>query len=149
MEHGRDTDPLPRAGGFLFIPPLHPPASVGGWGWWYKPPKSNRGGAMTKCIICNERPGLNGDGLCNNCQQKVDSLGKARQPDKPFRFVTYRGHVVGMFPSGKGTFAPRLLGRNPDHLPKGKTLNLDHYIEGFSRETIKRLKATVLSLAGA
>jgi hypothetical protein len=104
---------------------------------------------MTKCIICEKRPSSNGNGFCHNCQQKADSEAKAQQPDKPFRYVTYRGHVVGMFPSGEGTFKPRLLGRNPDHLPRGKTLDLNHYIEGFSRETIKRLKATVLSLAGA
>lgn len=104
---------------------------------------------ITKCIICHKRPALNGDGHCNNCQQKIDSLSKAQKANQPFRYVTYKGHVVGMFPSGEGKFTPRLLGRNPDNLPKSKTLNLNSYIEGFSRETIKRLKATVLSLADA
>ena len=104
---------------------------------------------VTKCIICRQRPGLNGNGICASCQQKLDKEAKAHKPDKPFRYVTYRGHVVGMYPSGSGALKPRLLGRNPDRLPKGKTLNLNHYIEGFDRGTIKRLKATVLSLAGA
>lgn len=104
---------------------------------------------VTKCIICHQRPALNGNGLCNNCQQQSDSFSKAHTPSEPFRFVTFRGHVVGMYPSGEGKFKPRLLGRNPDRLPKSKTLNLNNYIEGFSRDTIKRLKATVLSLAGA
>jgi hypothetical protein len=120
-------------------------------GWWagMAVQAAKKGDAMTKCIVCHQRPGLNGNGLCHNCQQKVDSENKARQPDKPFRYVTYRGHVIGMYPSGNGTFKPRLLGRNPDLLPQGTTLDLNHYIEGFSRETIKKLKATVLSLAGA
>lgn len=104
---------------------------------------------VTKCIICQKRPGLNGNGFCTQCQQRVDKEVKAHQPDKPYRFVTYRGHVVGFYSSGNGTLTPRLLGRNPDYLPKGKTLDLNHYIDGFSRERIKSLKATVLSLAHA
>lgn len=104
---------------------------------------------MTKCIICGERPSRNGNGLCNPCQQRVDKETKDRTPDKPYKYVTYRGHVVGMFPAGKGTLKPRLLSRSPKGLPKSRTLDLNTYLEGFDRDTIKRLKAVVLQLAHA
>lgn len=104
---------------------------------------------MTKCIICDERPSLKGNGLCSHCEDRVNRERKSRQPDKPHRFVTYRGHVVGMYRTGNGTLKPRLLNRNPDRLPKSKTFDLNRYIEGFTREQVKRLKATVLQLAHA
>jgi hypothetical protein len=104
---------------------------------------------MTKCIICEERPSLNGNGTCGQCQNRIDKEAKGRKPDKPFRYVTYREHVVGFFPVGDGVLKPRLLSRSPKGLPKSITLDLDHYIEGFSREAIKRLKAVVLQLAHA
>lgn len=104
---------------------------------------------MTKCIICDKRPSLNGNGLCSPCEDKINRERKSQQPAKPFRFVTYRGHVVGMYPSGNGAIQPRLLNHNPKRLPKSITLDLNHYIEGFDRHTIKRLKAIVLNLAHA
>jgi len=104
---------------------------------------------MTKCLICEQRPSRNESGFCTPCQQRIDKLTKASQPDKPSKFVTYRGHVVGMYPAGKGTLKPRLLFRSPSGLPKSCTLDLNTYLEGFERDTIKRLKATVLQLAHA
>jgi hypothetical protein len=104
---------------------------------------------MTKCLICGERPSRNGNGFCHPCQQRVDKETKARKPEKPSKFLTYRGHVVGMFPAGKGMLKPRLLSRSPKGLPKSRTLDLNTYLEGFDRDTIKRLKATVLNLAHA
>lgn len=104
---------------------------------------------MTKCVICDKRPSLNGNGLCSLCEDRINRERKSRQPDKPQRFVTFRGHVVGMYRTGNGTLKPRLLNRNPKRLPKSITLDLNHYIEGFDRGTIKRLKATVLQLAHA
>jgi hypothetical protein len=104
---------------------------------------------MTKCVICDERPTRNGNGLCSICNDKVNSESKSRQPAKPFRYVTYRGHVVGMYPSGNGALQPRLLGISAKRLPKSITLDLNTYLEGFDRVTIKQLKATVLQLAHA
>jgi len=104
---------------------------------------------MTKCIICEQRPSRNGNGTCSQCQNRIDRESKCRQPDKPSKFITYRGHVVGMYPAGKGTLKPQLLSRSPMGLPKSRTLDLNTYLEGFNRETIKRLKATVLQLAHA
>jgi hypothetical protein len=112
-----------------------------------KASKLNKGDAM-KCIICERRP-AGQDGVCANCASKVGAENRRRKPDEPFRFATYQGHVVGFFPNGNGTLKPRLLNRNPDKLPKSKTLDLNRYIEGFTRERVKGLKACVLKLANA
>lgn len=101
-----------------------------------------------KCIICGQRP-AHTDGICANCAAKVEAERRRRKPVEPFRFLTYRGYVVGFYPNGNGTLTPKLLRRNPDNLPKYKTLDLNHYIEGFAREEVKRLKACVLQLANA
>ena len=101
---------------------------------------------MTKCVICEQRP-ANGNGQCVQCSNHIAKLGK-RAP-QPRHFLTYRGDVVGLYPNGGGTLKPRLLQRSAEHLPKGKTLDLNHYCEGYSRETIKRFKACVLQLAHA
>jgi hypothetical protein len=105
---------------------------------------------MAKCIICNQRP-ANGnlEGFCGPCFNKVQAERRARRKEKPFRYVTYRGDVVGMFPVGGGVLRARLLGVSPDRLPKSITLDLNTYLEGFEREQIKRLKACVLQLAHA
>lgn len=101
-----------------------------------------------KCIICEKRPAGQG-GVCANCSSKVEAEKRRRKPEEPFRFITYRGYVVGFYPNGNGTLQPRLLKRNPDRLPKSKTLDLNRYIEGFTRERVKELKACVLKLANA
>ena len=64
-------------------------------------------------------------------------------------FLTYHGNVVGLYPNGGKTLKPRLLGRSAEHLPKGKTIDLNVYCQGYSREVIKRFKACVLQLAQA
>jgi len=98
------------------------------------------------CIICEHRP-ANGDGFCHNCNSKLESQRKRKNGNQPKHFLTYRGHVVGLFPNGEGMLKARLLNRNPDTLPKGKTLDLNRYCEGFSRAQVKDFKACVLRLA--
>jgi hypothetical protein len=39
------------------------------------------------------------------------------------------------------------MSTDPQRLPKGITLDLNTYLEGFTREQVKRLKASVLRLA--
>jgi len=104
---------------------------------------------MGKCVICEKRPSLNGNGYCQQCEGKVDKDRRSRQPAKPFRYVTYRGYVVGLFPTGEGTYRPRLLSGNPERLPKSITINLNVFCEGFDKAMIKRLKACVLKCAHA
>lgn len=101
---------------------------------------------MTKCVICEQRP-ANGDGRCVQCAGKIAKMSK--RTVQPRHFLTYRGHVVGLYPNGDKTLKPRLLGRSAEHLPKGKTIDLNRYCSGYSREVIKRFKACVLQLAHA
>jgi len=105
---------------------------------------------MTKCVICDHRPARDGH-YCSTCGSKVESLrnGSNGKTGQPKYFLTYRGDVVGLFPDGQGTLKSRLLKRSPDNLPKYKTLNLDKYVNGYSRQLVKRFKACVLQLANA
>jgi len=79
----------------------------------------------------------------------MDAERKARAEAEPAKFLTYRGHVVGLYPTGKGTLKARLLKRDADNLPKSRTLDLNTYLDGFDLEQIKRFKACVLNLAHA
>jgi hypothetical protein len=103
---------------------------------------------MTKCIICGERP-VHQNGCCNNCDSKIEADKRGREAEKPAYFLTYRGYVVGLFRNGDGKLKPRLLRRNPEHLPKQNTIDLNHYCTGYTREKIKSFKACVLSLSQA
>ena len=103
---------------------------------------------MTKCVICDRRPVPEG-AYCQNCASKLEAEKRRKGKVQPKHFLTYRGHVVGLFPNGNGKLDARLLTRNPKNLPKSKTLDLNHYIEGFNREQIKRFKACILKLSHA
>ena len=98
------------------------------------------------CAICNHRPKANGSRYCSNCQAKMDKEKCLRIVEKPVKFATYRGHVVGFY-RRNGVLVPRLLRRKPEGLPRGKTLDLNTYIEGFTREQVKNLKSAILQLA--
>lgn len=100
------------------------------------------------CTICQHRPPANGGRYCNVCVAKMEKEKRARSREKPVKFATYRGHVVGFYPKGNGKLVTRLLRRKPEGLPKGKTLDLNTYIEGFTREQVKNIKAAILQLAG-
>jgi len=103
---------------------------------------------MVACVICEQRP-ANGNGFCHNCDSKLESQRKRKNGNQPKHFLTYRGHVVGLFPDGGDTLKARLLKRSPLGLPRGKTLDLNHYCEGFTRAQVKEFKACVLRLASA
>ena len=104
---------------------------------------------MAKCIMCEHRPANGDGGLCVQCGGKVSSLRKTTTTNVPRHFLSYRGNVVGLYPIGGGILRARLLNRSAGKLPKRKTVRLDGWCEGFSRETIKRFKACVLKLANA
>jgi len=103
---------------------------------------------MVKCIICERRPASE-NGCCANCTNKLNSQRKRKANDEPQKFLTYRGHVVGLYPNGNGTLKARLLKRSSDYLPKSKTLDLNTYLPGFTRDKIKDFKCCVLQLANA
>ena len=103
---------------------------------------------MIKCVICNQRPARDG-GYCVNCSAKIAAERGRKRLQEPVKFLTYRGFVVGLYRNGDRTLEARLLKRNPDLLPKKKTLDLNRYVEGFTRERIKAFKACILKLANA
>lgn len=77
-------------------------------------------------------------------------MRRSQKPAQPVKFLTYRGIVVGLYPNGdKGVLQGRLLKRDPDKLPKRKTIDLNKWCKGFTRITIKEFKAKVLRLAQA
>ena len=104
---------------------------------------------MAKCVICEQRPAKKDNGQCSVCADKIEAANNKRKPAQPVKFLTYRGHVVGLYPDGKGKLKGRLLKRKAENLPKSKTINLNIYCEGYSRAMIKSFKASVLMLANA
>lgn len=107
---------------------------------------------MTKCVICGARR-VRVPGRCHVCQDQIDADKRRAKTVQPEHFLTYRGTVVGLFPNGKENgekrLVARLLKRDPDKLPKARTIDLNHWCDGFTREQIKRFKACVLKLAHA
>jgi hypothetical protein len=99
-----------------------------------------------KCLICEYRPARIGV-YCHNCARAIETERRRRKPEIPVKYLTYRGFVVGLYPNRHGTLSPRLLRCESSKLPKSKTLNLDIYLPGFTREQIKRFKRCVLKLA--
>ena len=101
-----------------------------------------------KCTICEMRPSWQ-DGYCANCASKLRAERKAKANDKPKYYLTFQGNVVGLFSKGKGMLTARLLNRSANNLPKGNSIDLNHYCPGYSRKIIKGFKACVLQLANA
>lgn len=104
---------------------------------------------MTKCVICERRPARTAVAYCAICASKLEAETRRKQADEPVKFLTYRGIVVGLYSNGNGKLTPKLLRRSPDNLPKARTLDLNRYCDGFTRDKIKAFKACVLQLANA
>ena len=104
-----------------------------------------------KCAICERRPARTPESYCANCASQIDAERhkRAAQSDKPVKFLTYRGYVVGLYHNGNGKLIPKLLKCSLDNLPKAKTLDLNTYLPGFDRSQIKAFKRAVLQLANA
>ena len=97
-----------------------------------------------KCIICEKRPRYNGSAYCHDCELKIKAEQKRKQQRTPFRYIVWKGFVVGLFQNGKlGRYTPEPVFRNPKYLPKGKTINLDTYCAGYDRDQIKAFKRAV------
>jgi hypothetical protein len=100
------------------------------------------------CAICGPRPPKSGHRYCENCESKLAKEKRSRSDGEPVKFATYKGYVVGFYRTGTdGKLIPRLLKRKPEGLPKSRTLDCNTYIEGFTREQVKRIKSTILALA--
>ena len=104
---------------------------------------------MNKCLICEQRPARKA-GFCAQCYGHIEHERQARAPIEPRYFIAYRGYVVGLYPNGKsGVLKAQLSRRDASKLPKRKTINLDVYCDGYTREQVKEFKACVLKLAQA
>lgn len=95
-----------------------------------------------KCVICNIRPARNG-GYCSNCEARIKARKSTKHDSAIVKYLIYRGDVVGLVPDGNGTYKPVAVSTNPNRLPKDRTIDLDHYCEGFDRSQIKKFKAAV------
>jgi hypothetical protein len=121
-----------------------------------------------KCLICERKPRSQGV-YCHNCAAKVKSEEAKRGNGKvkPDKYLHYKGQWVGLYhdgldEDGERLFKPKYLGYapmpepgakdgigrllKPKH-PMAKTLNLDVYLPGYTREQVKRMKAVVLKLS--
>lgn len=100
-----------------------------------------------KCVICGNRPSPIGQ-YCQKCTGRIEKERRDRRNESPVQFLTYRGVVVALYRNGKdGEFRGLVIKRNPDKLPKQRTINLNMYQKGYTRQQIKSLKAKVLALA--
>jgi len=109
-------------------------------------------GKVRKCHICGVRPATTEQGYCHNCQSQLDADRRSRRPAKPFRYVTYRGVIVGLHRHKSNgdngdTFKVEYITRDPEKLPKSKLINLDTYCPGFTREQVKKLKRLCMRMA--
>ncbi len=100
-----------------------------------------------KCIICESRPAVTDSGYCHNCAQKITADERNRKAPKPDKYLTYRGGVVGLFEDKDDKYRCEALTISAKRLPKTKTVNLNRYCEGYTRQQIKAFKRAVLSLA--
>lgn len=104
---------------------------------------------MRKCIICDRGPARTEKGYCLNCHNAIEAEKRRLTLQRePVKFISYRGHVVGLYRNGDALVA-RLLKRDPEKLVKSKTIDLNKYCPGFTREQIKKMKRCVLHLAHA
>ncbi len=98
------------------------------------------------CLICSHRPAKAETAFCGICQSKIDASSRSSRQAEPVKYVVYKGDVVGFYRNGSDKLSPRLVQRNPDGLPKGKTIDLNTYIEGYTREQVKKLKCCIKTL---
>lgn len=100
-----------------------------------------------KCIICEARPVARGvkAGYCKQCSDQLEAQKRARSgKSEVYKYLTYRGVVIALKPSnregGMQMYKAERVFKSPDTLPKGKTIDLNHYCEGYDRGQIKKFK---------
>lgn len=100
-----------------------------------------------KCLICEQRPAPENSPYCKICGSKVQAEIRRRKDNAPEYFLTYKGHVVGLYRKGDDALTPRLLKRKVEGLPKRNTIDLNKFQAGYTRDQIKKFKRCVLRLA--
>jgi len=96
------------------------------------------------CPICELRPRAPEQPYCNNCQLQIEADKRSRKALRHGHFLTYKGFVVGLVRNDRGLWTPEALKRSADKLPKGRTIDLNTFLPGYTREEIKRFKVAVL-----
>ena len=98
---------------------------------------NNRG----KCLICETRPQKRG-AYCGACAAKIAAETEASRDRKVEAryFLTYQCIVVGLYANGDETYRARLERVDAETLPKGRTLNVNTYLDGYTREQVKKFK---------
>ena len=102
---------------------------------------------MKKCLICGRK---STGTYCQEHQRAIDTENRQRKAaakPKAVKYLAYHGHVVALRNSGS-MLVPSYYGMSIAKIPKGKLVDLDGYVEGFSRKEIKRFKSVVLALSG-
>lgn len=108
--------------------------------------------ARSKCVICDVKPSQTEKGYCHNCNAKIEAMKSNRKPEA-HRYITFKGVVIGCFPKGKPTKdTPQMydavkLHVDPDRLPKRKTINLNTYCEGYTRDQVKKFKRVIARMS--
>ena len=104
--------------------------------------------ARRKCVICGIRPVAKGEkaGYCKVCSDQIAAGKSARSArEEVYKYLTYQGKVIALKPSraeaGVQMYKAERVYKNPESLPKGKLIDLNHYCDGFDRSQIKRMKA--------
>ena len=123
-----------------------------------------------RCFLCPEGrpkakrgPGVKW-GTCNVCGRRLDAEERERKarrqlyrreqepirPDNDLipRFITWRGHTVGLCAQGNGGYTyryyPRYSGDDVARLPTRGVLNLNVHCDGYDRKQIKSLKRLIV-----
>lgn len=110
------------------------------------------------CPICAHRPKVKDSMRCRVCERR---LIRARAEEKARRewwraalkglppdakpFAVWRGYGVAFLSAqGGGRIARPLTVTESRAVPKGRTLLLDTYCDGYTREQVKRIKRAIL-----
>lgn len=102
-----------------------------------------------RCVICGERPASQKSAYCPVCNKSLKRNRAKRVRPTIEKFVVYHGFVVGLVRNGDHKYKGQLLNRSVENLPKSKTINLDQYCDGYTREQVKNLQRSVLKTAHA
>lgn len=117
-----------------------------------------------KCVICGVRPWANSrqDGFCQQCGSCLDAgkrrEKKAKTAAKPDYYLVYNGYVVAIRLKRqtaellrRPAYRTRVFkGQVVEHklaLPQKHTLDLNQWLDGYTRQQIKALKRVVLKIA--
>jgi hypothetical protein len=89
--------------------------------------------------------------MCKTCHDKIEAERRMKrlQRANPVKFIVYRETVLGLFQNEDGTFKPAKINRKIESLPKSRTINLNQYCDGYTRQQVKLFKKTALMLAAA